>query len=53
MGHIVINRDVAESIGIQTSSPSELKLLGKIKAKSDSKARELEKSLHKTFDKYH
>ena len=38
---------------IQTSSPSELELLGKIKAKSDSKARELEKSLHKTFDKYH
>lgn len=37
---------------LQTSSPSELKLLGKIQAESVSKARELEQSLHKTFDEY-
>ncbi len=48
---------IAKNVGrrmasLQTSSPSELKLIGKIRAKSVAKARELEKSLHQTFDKY-
>ncbi len=37
---------------LQTSSPSELKLLGTIKTKSVNKARKLEQSLHQTFDEY-
>lgn len=37
---------------LQTSSPSTLKLLSKIQAKSVNKARELEQSLHRKFDKY-
>lgn len=43
-----VNRRLAS---LQTSSPSELKLLGTIKAKSVNKARQLERSLHKTFNK--
>ncbi|MGL5795739.1 MAG: GIY-YIG nuclease family protein [Waterburya sp.] len=38
---------------LQTSSCSELKLLGIIKAKSVDKAKKLEQSLHKNFDKLH
>ncbi len=38
---------------LQTSSPSELKLLSIIKTESVNKARKLESSLHQTFDKYH
>lgn len=50
---IGIAKNVKQRIAsLQTSSPSELKLLGKIQAESVSKARELEQSLHKTFDKY-
>lgn len=38
---------------LQTSSPSELKLLGTIKTKSVNDARKLEQSLHETFSKHH
>lgn len=37
---------------LQTSSPSELKLLATIKTKSVNDARKIEKSLHKRFDKH-
>lgn len=45
-----VNRRIAS---LQTSSLSKLKLLGVLKAKSVNHAREVEKSLHQTFDKYH
>ncbi len=35
---------------MQTSSPSELKLLGTMKTKSVNDARKIEKSLHQRFD---
>lgn len=51
---IGIAKNVVRRIAsLQTSSPSELKLLGILKAKSVGQARELERSLHQTFDKYH
>jgi hypothetical protein len=49
---VIVFSDRSDILELQTSSPSELKLLGKIQAESVSKARELEQSLHKTFDKY-